>query len=142
MNGAVARAAESLRSTTYASPASVTMDVHASDIASPGPVPIDLIGAVPAGGRTNTLALIAEAPAASPGASLVASRTVTDVQFDWAASAGATGYSVLRCTATGGACTPVPIASPPTNSYLDPVIADSDSYWYLVAATNSCGATP
>jgi cellulose 1,4-beta-cellobiosidase len=131
-----------LRGTTYISPASVTMDVYASDIASPGLVSIDVIGAVPAGGRTNTLSLIAEAPADSPGASLAGSRTVTDVQLDWAASAGATGYSVLRCTATGGACTPVPIASPATNSYLDPVAADPDSYWYLVAATNSCGAVP
>jgi hypothetical protein len=141
-NGAVARAAGSLRDTTYVSPASVTMEVRASDVASPGPVPIDLIGAVPAGGRTNTLALIAEAPASSPGASLAGSRTVTDVQLDWDASAGATGYSVLRCTATAGACAPMPIASPATNSYLDPVVADSDSYWYLVAATNSCGAVP
>ena len=141
-NGAVARAAASLRDTTYVSSSSVTMEISASDIASPGPVPIDLIGAVPAGGRTNALSLVAEAPPDSPGASLVASRTVTDVQFDWAASVGATGYSVLRCTATGGACTPVPIASPATNSYLDPVIADSDSYWYVVAATNSCGAVP
>lgn len=141
-SGAVGRAAFSLRDTQYVSPASATMTVTASDIASAGLVRIDLMGAVPAGGLTNALPLLAETAAGSPGASLAGARNASNVQLDWSATAGATGYSVLRCTATGGACTPAPIASPATATYLDPVAADSETYWYLVAATNSCGAVP
>jgi hypothetical protein len=118
------------------------MTVEAADIASPGTATIDLLGAVPAGGLTGGLPLVVEPPAASPGASLVAAKNGSDLRLDWAAAGGASRYDVLRCASTAGACAPAPLAAPAVNTYLDPVLANPDSYWYLIEAVNSCGGTP
>jgi hypothetical protein len=81
-------------------------------------------------------------PAASPGATLLVSPSGGNVSLNWAASADATSYRVRRCDVTGGACLGfVSYATPPTNSFLDPVLADGNSYWYIADAVNSCGAS-
>jgi hypothetical protein len=141
-NGAVGRASGSLRDTAYGSPVSATMTVDAADIAAPGVATIDFIGAVPAGGLSGSLPLTIDGPAESPGATLVAARSGDDVRLDWAAAGGASSYNVRRCNSTAGPCSPETIATPSANTQLDPIATDPDSYWYLVEAVNSCGATP
>jgi beta-glucanase (GH16 family) len=60
------------------------------------------------------------------------------VYLNWDASTtGAIGYNVKRATRSGGSYTNV--ASPATNSYLDPDISNCASYYYVVSATNSFG---
>jgi hypothetical protein len=142
VNGAVGRAGAALRSTSFGSPTAMTMTVQAGDIASPGSLPVSVLGAVPAGGLSEVVPLAVESPAGSPGASLVGEHSASDVKLDWSATAGATGYAVLRCASTAGACVPAPIAAPASNTYLDPVAGDAENYWYLVEATNSCGSVP
>jgi hypothetical protein len=140
--GATGRIQAQLRNTTFDSPTQVTMAVQAADIAAPGVAIVDLLGAAPAGGLTGTLPLTLEAPAASPGATLLASPGGGNVNLSWDASSGATSYAVRRCDATLGSCTPVTIATPALNAYPDGVLADGNSYWYLIDAVNSCGAVP
>ena len=118
------------------------MAVQAGDIAAPGVATVDLLGAVPAAGLTGGLPLTIEAPAASPGASLLTFAGGGNVSLSWTAASGATSYAVRRCNATFGHCAPTTIASPIANSYQDGVLADGIDYWYLIDSVNSCGAVP
>jgi hypothetical protein len=140
--GATGRIQAQLRNTTFDSPTQVTMTVEAADITAPGVASVDLLGAAPAAGLTGSLPLTIEAQAASPGATLLASSGGSDVSLSWAASPGATSYTVRRCDATFGPCAPATIATPAANSFQDGVLADGISYWYLIEAVNSCGAVP
>jgi len=140
--GATGRIQSTLRNTTYNAPTQVTMALRPVDLAAPGVATINLLGALPAGGLTGSLPLTIETGAASPGATLLASPSAGNVGLSWAASLGATSYSVRRCNATLGPCGPAPIASPVTNSYPDPVLLDGNDYWYSVDSVNSCGAVP
>jgi hypothetical protein len=140
--GATGRIQAQLRNTTFDSPTQVTMAVQAADIAAPGVASVDLLGAAPAGGLTGSLPLTLEAQAASPGATLRASPGGGSVDLSWDATTGATSYAVRRCDATLGPCTPATIAAPALNAYQDGVLADGNSYWYLIDAVNSCGAVP
>ncbi len=141
-NGATGRIQTAMRTTTFDSPTQVTMAVQAADIAAPGVANVDLLGPVPAGGLTGSLPLTVEGPAGSPGATLLASPAGGDVSLSWAAASGATSYAVRRCNANLGPCAPATIATPVANSYQDGVLADGNSYWYLIDSVNSCGAVP
>jgi len=61
------------------------------------------------------------------------------VQLNWNASSGATSYSVKRATVSGGPYTA--IASPTTNSYNDTTAVNGTTYYYVVSAVNSVGAS-
>ena len=61
------------------------------------------------------------------------------VYLSWNDSSGATGYQVKRATSSGGPYTT--IASPATNSYTDTGVANCSTYYYVVSATNSLGAS-
>jgi hypothetical protein len=61
------------------------------------------------------------------------------VVLGWSASAGATSYHVNRSTASGGPYTQ--IASPTTVSYTDSGLTNGTTYYYVVAAGNSYGAS-
>ncbi len=141
-DGATGRVGGTLRTTTFNTANQVTTAVLAADIALPGVATIDLLGAAPAGGLTGSLPLTIEAAPASPGDSLLASPSAGDVSLDWAAALGATSFSVRRCNATAGPCSPVSIATPVTNSYQDGVLADGNDYWYLIDSVNNCGTVP
>jgi hypothetical protein len=142
VNGATGRIEGALRTTSFNNAVLVTMAVQAADIATPGVVNIDLLGAAPAGGLTGSLPFTIEAGPASPGASLRLEKSGGDVALGWAASLGATSYALRRCDATAGACSPAPIATPLSNAYPDPVLADGNDYWYTVDAVNHCGTVP
>jgi hypothetical protein len=142
-SGATGRVSGALRTTTFNGTTQVTTAFQAADIALPGVATIDLLGAAPAGGLTGSLPFTIQAGPASPGASLLLTKNLSDVDLSWAASSGATSYAVHRCDATLGPCSPAPvIASPVANSYADPVLADGSSYWYTVDAVNVCGTAP
>lgn len=61
------------------------------------------------------------------------------VPLRWLQSFGATGYIVLRATVSGGPYTT--IASVTNASYLDTNVAANTTYYYVIAATNSIGAS-
>jgi len=91
-------------------------------------------------------AIYAVSAPASPADGLRAGRS-TAVDLDWSDSAGATGYSVKRCDATAGPCTPTaPIGSPAASALSDAdALAPGNvakSYWYTVEAMNACGTAP
>jgi hypothetical protein len=142
VNGATGRVSGVLRTTTFNGTTQVTTAVQAADIAAPGVATIDLLGAAPAGGLTGTLPFTIQAGPASPGESLRVDKSGSDVGLSWAVTLGATSYAVRRCNATLGPCSPTSIASPATNSYPDPVLADGNDYWYAVDAVNACGTVP
>src|SRR5262249_17287657 len=114
----------------------------AGDLASPGMVTIDLLGAAPAGGLTGGLPFTIETPAGSPADSLRGDANGVNVALAWSATSGATSYLVKRCVATTRPSPPAALAASPTNGYQDPVRTDADSYWYQIDAVNSCGTTP
>jgi alpha-D-xyloside xylohydrolase len=64
-----------------------------------------------------------------------ASTTTGTVSLSWQATAGATGYTVKRATASGGPYATIAegVASP---NYTDTVTADGTTYYYVVSSTN------
>src|SRR4029077_11215730 len=65
------------------------------------------------------------------------------INLSWDAQSGAIRYSVKRSSTSGGPYTP--LAPPPlltTNSYADTAVDSSSIYYYVVSATNVCGARP
>jgi len=61
------------------------------------------------------------------------------VMLSWAASTGATGYTVKRATTTGGPYTNV--ATVTTTSYTDMSVTNGTTYYYVVSASNSAGSS-
>jgi hypothetical protein len=61
------------------------------------------------------------------------------VSLSWTASSGATGYYVNRSVVTGGPYTK--IATQAGTSYVDPSLTNGTTYYYVVAAYDSGGAS-
>ncbi|HXI72116.1 MAG TPA: family 16 glycosylhydrolase [Verrucomicrobiae bacterium] len=81
---------------------------------------------------------VASAPSTPTG--LTVSPGSSKVYLNWdASSSGATGYVVKRSSSSGGPYTTV--ASPASNNYTDSGLANCSTYYYVVAATNSVGAS-
>ena len=81
---------------------------------------------------------VASVPNAPTG--LVASPGSAKVYLNWDASnSGATGYTVKRAVVSGGPYTAV--ANLTTNNYTDTGVANCSTYYYVVSATNSLGAS-
>ena len=76
-------------------------------------------------------------PAAPTG--LSATPGVNSVSLNWNATSGATGYSVLRGTSTGVYTTTNNV---PSNTNYDSTVVGGTTYFYVVQATNSSGASP
>jgi hypothetical protein len=70
-------------------------------------------------------------------ASLVATAGNAQVSLTWSASSGATGYYVKRASANGGPYTQ--IAAPSTTSYMDTLVTNGTTYYYVVSGVNSAG---
>jgi fibronectin type 3 domain-containing protein len=83
------------------------------------------------GGGTN------QPPATPTGLQATAGNAL--VSLSWTASTGATGYSVKRATTNGGPYAAV--ATPSTTTYTDPSLTNGTTYYYVVAAINSAGAS-
>jgi hypothetical protein len=77
-------------------------------------------------------------PPATP-TGLAATAGNAQVSLTWNASTGATSYTVARGTATGGPYSTTFSAS--TTSYTDKTAANGTTYYYVVAAVNSAGAS-
>jgi fibronectin type 3 domain-containing protein len=63
------------------------------------------------------------------------------VTLGWAASGGATSYSVLRGTTSGGPYTTIASGLTGT-SYTDTSISHDTTYYYVIVATNANGSSP
>ncbi len=89
---------------------------------------------IPAGSITSL-------PAAPTGlAAAVGSGTVT---LTWNAAGGATSYTVKRGTKTGGPYTNIgTVTNPAPTSFADSGLTNGDTYYYVVAGTNSAGTGP
>ena len=84
--------------------------------------------------------LIVSSPVPSAPATLSALGTNVLVELQWSASAGATGYHLMRSTTNGGPYGLV--ASPGVTNYSDTAVIPGTTYYYVVAATNSAGSSP
>jgi fibronectin type 3 domain-containing protein len=71
--------------------------------------------------------------------SLSASAGNGEVTLTWAASEGATGYTVLRGATTGGPYTQIGTST--SVAYTDTAVTNGTTYYYVVEATNSGGAS-
>jgi len=76
-------------------------------------------------------------PAAPAG--LTATPGNLQVSLSWSASSGATGYYVNRSVVTGGPYTK--IAAQAGTAYVDPSLTNGTTYYYVVAAYDSAGAS-
>jgi len=88
--------------------------------------------ATPTGSTTPT------APAAPTG--LTATAGNGQVSLSWAASSGATSYTVKRATTSGGAYTNV-ATNVASTSYTDTGVTNGTTYYYVVSASNSAGSS-
>ena len=78
------------------------------------------------------------APSAPTG--LAAKAGNQQIALSWAASLGATSYTVKRSTTNGGPYTN--INSPTTTGFTDTGLTNGTTYFYVVSASDSAGASP
>jgi lysyl endopeptidase len=77
-------------------------------------------------------------PAAPTGLSAAASSS-SQINLSWSGSSGATSYTVLRSTASGGPYSPVGTSA--TTSFSNTGLSCNTTYYYVVTASNgSCGS--
>ncbi len=81
----------------------------------------------------------AVAPAAPTGLTATATSS-SQINLSWTASTGATSYSVLRATTTGGPYTGI-ASGVASTTYSDTGLAANTTYYYVVQAVNSGGAS-
>ncbi|HXU32509.1 MAG TPA: proprotein convertase P-domain-containing protein [Thermoanaerobaculia bacterium] len=92
-------------------------------------------GGAPATCQSVTPAPVACTPPAAPtGVSATATGTTT-ATVSWTASAGATGYNILRGTVSGGPYNQVGTSA--TTSFADSGLTCNTAYFYVVQATNA-----
>ncbi|MEJ0099077.1 MAG: hypothetical protein WDO12_04765 [Pseudomonadota bacterium] len=58
----------------------------------------------------------------------------------WSASSGATSYAIKRASTSGGSYSQIATAA--SSSYTDSTVTNGTTYFYVVAAINSVGASP
>ncbi|HXU46254.1 MAG TPA: proprotein convertase P-domain-containing protein, partial [Thermoanaerobaculia bacterium] len=92
-------------------------------------------GGVPATCQSVTPAPVACTPPAPPTGVTVTATGQTTATVSWTASAGATGYNVLRSTTSGGPYTQIGTSA--TTSFNDTGLTCNTPYFYVVQATNS-----
>jgi hypothetical protein len=88
-------------------------------------------------GQVNLVITLPTPPAP---ANLMAQGTNLSVGLQWFASPGASGYNLMRSTTNGGPYGV--ITSPGTTNYSDSSVNPGTTYYYVVSATNSFGASP
>jgi len=79
------------------------------------------------------------APSAPTG--LTATAGNTQVALSWTASSGATSYNVYRGASAGGESTTAIATGVTTTSYTNTGLTNGTTYYYKVAAVNSCGTS-
>jgi autotransporter-associated beta strand protein len=87
---------------------------------------------------SGTLSLVVSAPAAPTG--LVATASDGQVSLSWAASSGATSFTVLRSNTSGSGYAPV-MSGITVTSYSDTGLTDGATYYYVVQALNLGGTS-
>ena len=88
--------------------------------------------------NSNQASATPSAPPAAP--TLSASAGNAQVSLTWTASTGAGSYNVLRSTTSGGPYTTLTTGLTVT-SYMDMTVTNGTTYYYVVQAVNSVGAT-
>jgi fibronectin type 3 domain-containing protein len=93
-------------------------------------------------GNSDQAAATPSAPASPPPppANLIAAAGNQSVALSWSASAGATSYNVLRSTSAGTSYSSIATAIAAT-AYIDTGVANGTTYYYVVQANNSAGAS-
>jgi autotransporter-associated beta strand protein len=94
------------------------------------------IEAVNAGGTSSFVTSNSTIPPAPPG-TLAAVAGNTEVQLNWSAAVGATGYAILRGTVNDGPYTTIGTAS--GLGYIDSGLTNGATYYYVVAAVSASG---
>ncbi len=89
-------------------------------------------------GTSGQLNLVVSSPPAPP-ADLTAQGANVSILLQWQASSGALGYNLERAITDGGPYSP--IANPSTTNYSDTAVNPGTTYYYVVSATNSAGAS-
>ena len=112
--------------------------VHLSDILVPGVVAVQFAFGAQQNGAVAYAELCVRSGAPS---GLVAAPLPSGVHLNWTASPGATGYSVYRGTATGTYATDPVGSTTSATTYTDTGLTAGISYYYVVKATNSLGAS-
>ena len=75
-----------------------------------------------------------------PPTNLKATAGDSQVALSWTASAGATGYNIKRATTSGGSYSGIAFGVPAT-SFLDTPLINGQTYYYVVSAVGSGGAS-
>ena len=89
---------------------------------------------------TVNVTVNASAPPAATGLS-AASNSPSQIALTWAASVGATSYTIKRSTTNGGPYSPVATGLT-SASYSDSNLLPSTTYYYVVSAVNTAGESP
>lgn len=78
------------------------------------------------------------APAAPSALAAIAGNQ--QISLSWTASSGATSYHVKRATVSGGPYSQV--GTPTSNTFVNTVLANGTTYFYVVSALNATGESP
>ncbi|MDQ2873435.1 MAG: discoidin domain-containing protein [Actinomycetota bacterium] len=91
---------------------------------------------------SNEVSVIPAATGTAPPTptGLVATAGNGSVALTWAASAGATSYSIYRGTASGAEGT-TPVGTATSGSFTDTGLTNGTTYYYTVTASNSAGSS-
>jgi hypothetical protein len=92
-------------------------------------------------GATTVNGLDGSAPCTPPAAPTGLSATAvsqTQINLSWTAVPGATSYTILRATTSGGPYTPVGTSA--TTSFSNTGLACNTTYYYVVTASNGCSS--
>ena len=102
-----------------------------------------VVQAVNASGTSPNSAQVSATPIAPPAAptNVTATPGSGQVSLTWAASAGATSYTVRRSTVSGGPYTAIKSGLLAT-SYVDQGLASGTTYYYVIQAANKGGSSP
>jgi hypothetical protein len=136
-----------LRATTSGGPYSsvatgVTATSYTDTTVTNGTTYYYVVQAVNTSGASGNSTQASATPTGPPAAptNLTATAGNSQVSLSWTASAGATSYTVLRATTSGGPYSSVATGVTAT-SYTDTTVTNGTTYYYVVQAVNTSGAS-